>query len=261
MNGNTLVLVVDIGNSNVVFGIFERDELIKTWRTNTVRSESEQYYQTRLSEYFLESDIASSKIAAVVLSSVVPDLTPLFSRLLKRINEDRFVILDQNIYPKLKVSTPNPYEMGTDLMANAIAVHEIWQDNCIVIDFGTALTFTWIRETGEIGGVNIVPGIKTAIKALSSNAAQLHQVPLQMPDKSIGENTIGAIQAGVLIGYEGLIKHMIHTIENHVEKPCKTIATGGLSRILPNIDFDRVDMDLTLKGLHWVAREVVLNNT
>jgi type III pantothenate kinase len=261
MRATDLTLVVDIGNSNVVFGLFEGEHCIKTWRTNTVRNETEQYYQLRLTEYFLESDIVPSSIAAVVMSSVVPDLSPLFSKVLKKINAEQFAILDHSIYHKLQISTSNPYEMGTDLMANAIAAYDIWQENTIIVDFGTALTFTWVKENGEIGGVNIVPGIKTAINALSSNAAQLHSVPLKMPDQIIGKNTIGAIQAGVLIGYQGLIRHMIQSIETQVGKACKTIATGGLAGIIPALNFDLVDKELTLKGLNWVAQKVILNNT
>lgn len=258
MINKALILVVDIGNSNVVFGLFKDSKCVKTWRTNTVRHETEQYYQMHLREYFLEADLSPNDIEAIVMSSVVPDLTQPFMNLLKAMRNDKFLVLDNKLYNQLKVVTDNPYEMGTDLMANAIAAYDLWQENTIIIDFGTALTFTWVKETGEIGGVNIVPGIKTAIKALSVNAAQLHAVQLEMPKDVMGKTTNEAIQAGVLIGYRGLIQHMLDTIQSTIGMKCKTIATGGLSNIIPELEFDLVDRELTLKGLNWVANHILL---
>lgn len=257
-NQDNMILVVDIGNSNVVFGIFENDACIKSWRTETVKNETLQFYQVQLTGYFLESDISPHQIEAIALSSVVPDLTAVFSDLLKSIQPDHFTVLDHRIYDQLLVSTSKPYEMGTDLMANAIAAHENHKGIKLIVDFGTALTFTLVNEDGSIQGVNIVPGIKTAIKALSSNAAQLHPVPLEMPNNSLGKDTIQAIQAGVLIGYRGLVRHMVDTIKESIGKDCLTLATGGLSTIIPDLGFDVIDKQLTLKGLHWVAKNIIL---
>jgi type III pantothenate kinase len=256
-----MILVVDIGNSNVVFGLFEKMECLHTWRTITMREESMPYYQVKLSAYFLESDIDASSIDCIVLSSVVPDLTEKFTTLLKGVKHSKFIVFNRKIYDRLKVSTSNPYEMGTDLMANAIAAREQSDKNVIIVDFGTALTFTLLLSSGEIGGVNIVPGIKTALKSLSANAAQLHAVPLEMPENIIGQTTVEAIQAGVIIGYQGLVKHMITEIKaSLIDQETVTIATGGLSHVIPERTFDKVDKLLTLKGLAWIGNNLCLEN-
>ena len=168
----------------------------------------------------------------------------------------KFILLNHLVYQQLKVSTSNPYELGTDLMANAVAANHLFRSNTIIVDFGTALTFTLVRDDGSIEGVNILPGIKTAIRSLSLNTAQLQEVILEYPLQILGKNTVEAIQNGVLIGYTGLVKYMIESIEKHYGIQCKTIATGGLAGILTQLKFDLIDKNLTLNGLRWVAENV-----
>jgi len=255
-----MILAIDIGNSNVVIGIHEDGVWKHLWRLKTVSKETIFYYQMKLSHCFTEEGINTSDIEEIVLSSVVPDLTDKFSAFLREINPSSFILFDRRIYSKLNVSTSNPFEIGTDIMANVIAVHELWHQNTIIVDFGTALTFTLVNKNGEIEGVNIVPGIKTAIKALSSNAAQLHEVSLEFPNNTMGKNTVEAIQNGVLIGYHGLVKHMIDIIQTNKNNRCKVIATGGLSTVIPELvdSFDTIDKYLTLNGLKWIAENCLL---
>src|SRR5690606_36467488 len=132
----------------------------------------------------------------------------------------------------------------------------LFSKNCIVIDFGTALTFTTISGEGKILGVAIAPGLKTAISALSQNTAKLFDVPLEQPKSALGKNTVQAIQAGILLGYEGLVKAMIDRIKVELQEPdISTVATGGLSSIItpPNGTFTRIEPNLTLDGLRLVA--------
>jgi len=225
---------------------------------DTIQLESEYYYSIRLSELFVEDGIKNEDVQAIVLSSVVPDLTATFVRVLCSINGDNFRLLDQSLYPELEVSTINPYEMGTDLMANAIAAHDIWKEDTIIVDFGTALTFTLVRASGQVEGVNILPGLKTAVKSLSAHTAQLQEVRLEYPKNLLGKNTIEAIQNGVLYGYTGVVAYMLSIIRNKYNPHCKTIATGGMSSILTNIEFDLVDRNLTLNGLRWIADNLIL---
>jgi type III pantothenate kinase len=131
-----------------------------------------------------------------------------------------------------------------------------FKSNCIVVDFGTALTFTTVDAKGKILGVAIVPGLKTAIRSLSQNTAKLFDVPLEMPGSVLGKNTVHAIQAGILIGYEGLVSSMIARIKSELSDPdCATIATGGLSSIITSLkhQFTEVDANLTLNGLRLVS--------
>ena len=136
-------------------------------------------------------------------------------------------------------------------------------NNRIVVDFGTALTFTVMDNDGTIQGVNIAPGIKTALKALVGNTAQLSDIPLELPDTIIGKNTVHAIQSGVLWGYVSLIKGMLEGIKIELNQPCKVIATGGLSNVLEplNTEFDLVDVQLTLNGLVLIQEMVCWNTT
>ena len=150
----------------------------------------------------------------------------------------------------------NPYEIGSDLVANAVAAHTLFHSNCVVVDFGTALTFTTISEKGKILGVAIAPGLKTAIRALSQNTAKLFDVPLVMPQSALGKNTVHAIQAGILLGYEGLVKSMVERISLELNDPnLASVATGGLASIITpqSGTFTTIEPNLTLDGLRLVA--------
>jgi len=152
----------------------------------------------------------------------------------------------------------NPYEIGSDLVSNALAAYSYFKSSCVAVDFGTALTFTTVASDGEILGVSIAPGLKTAIKSLSQNTAKLFDVPLEMPSAPLGRGTVQAIQAGVLIGYEGMVKHMLEKIREELNQPAlNSVATGGLSSIIPSLHdvFTKVDPFLTLEGLR-IAGEI-----
>jgi type III pantothenate kinase len=165
-------------------------------------------------------------------------------------------ILNADTYPHLKIAINNPHEIGSDLVANAIAAMYRFPDShSIVVDFGTALTFTTISKHKEILGVAIAPGLQTAIRALAQNTAKLPEVPLELPLSAIGKNTTHAMQAGVLLGYIGLVPFMIAQIEEELGEKCKIIATGGLSTILKPLEkhFDQIDVLLTLDGLRIIG--------
>jgi type III pantothenate kinase len=168
------------------------------------------------------------------------------------------VVVGPDIYHKLGLEILSPYEIGTDLVANAVYAYYTYQQDCIIIDFGTALTFTVVSKDAKILGVSIAPGLQTAVKSLFSNTAQLPQVPLEMPESAIGQNTVHAIQAGVLWGYVGLVEKMLERIKIELGSPHKVLATGGLSSILTPLrwQFDEVDKSLTLNGLKIIAELV-----
>jgi type III pantothenate kinase len=140
-------------------------------------------------------------------------------------------------------------------MCNVMAAYSRFSGPVIVVDFGTALTFTAVDERGVIMGVNIVPGLQTAIKALFMNTSKLPEVELKLPESALGKNTIHAIQAGVLYGYTGLVKGMLEAIKNETGVKFTIVATGGLSSILTSLEgeFDEVDRNLTLEGLRLIT--------
>jgi type III pantothenate kinase len=166
------------------------------------------------------------------------------------------LVLGPAVYEKLPIKILRPYEIGSDLVCNAFAAYTLFKRSCVVIDFGTALTFTTLSQDGEILGVSIAPGLKTAIKSLSQNTAKLFDVPLVMPTSVLGRGTVHAIQAGVLVGYEGMVKHMLQRIRTELnDDSLKSVATGGLSSIIPSLKetFDHIDPNLTLNGLRLIG--------
>ena len=207
-------------------------------------------------EYFFESGIKTESVEKVVISSVVPGLTDKIVSVVTTLFEKNPIVLGPDMYSKLPIEVLNPYEIGSDLVSNALAAYVRFKQNCIVVDFGTALTFTTISDKGKILGVAIAPGLKTAIKSLSQNTAKLFDVPLELPKSALGKNTVHAIQAGILLGYEGLVTSMLARIKNELtDSQCATIATGGLSSIITPLknQFTEVDENLTLNGLKMVG--------
>ncbi len=250
-----MLLAIDIGNSDIVFGIHDGETWIQQFRTPSSENKQASNYAADLSLRFLENDLHLSQIKKVILSSVVPDLTPILRETVQGVFDLEPIVVGPAIYPKLGLKILSPNEIGTDLVANAVYAYHSYKQACIIVDFGTALTFTTVSGEGEIIGVSITPGLKTAVKALFKNTAQLPEVPLEMPVSALGKNTVHAIQSGILWGYVGLVKEMITQIKLEVGEDCKVLATGGLSSILTPLKpyFDEVDKMLTLNGLRIIA--------
>lgn len=251
-----MILVLDIGNSDITIGLFHQEDLKYTWRIPAVADRPELYYGIKFRDYLLEAGISISHVEKIVLSSVVPNLTDKIINVTVTLFEKNPIVLGPDLYKKLPIEVLNPYEIGSDLVANAVAAHTLFQSNCVVVDFGTALTFTTVSGEGKILGVAIAPGLKTAIKALSQNTAKLFDVPLELPQSALGKNTVHAIQAGILLGYEGLVKSMLDRIRIELNDPdLSTVATGGLSSVITptNGTFTRIEPNLTLEGLRLVA--------
>ena len=249
-----MLLAIDAGNTNIVFGIHDGNEWVQEWRYNTVPVKNQIDYEMFLRMNFLEADLRLSDVSGIIISSVVPQLNDILANFWSNLIAAEHVFVGPKYYDQLPISTVSPHEIGTDLIANATAAHLLHPGKTMVIDFGTALTFTVVEDSGEIRGVNIAPGLKTAIKALVGNTAQLPEVPLELPESAIGKNTIHAIQSGVLWGYVGMVEGMINRIKKEVGDDLKVVATGGLSSILHPLHelFDAVDPKLTLEGLRLI---------
>ncbi len=254
-----MLLAIDIGNTDITVGIHQQDQWSHLWRLTSAANRPELFYGIKLREYFFEAGIRAESVKQIVISSVVPGLTDKIISVVIILFEKNPIVLGPEVYAKLPIEVLNPYEIGSDLVANALAAYVRFKKKCIVVDFGTALTFTTISDTGKILGVAIAPGLKTAIKSLSQNTAKLFDVPLEIPTSALGKNTVHAIQAGILLGYEGLVISMIDRIRHELsDVNCSTIATGGLSSIIPTlkIHFTEIDKNLTLNGLKIVSELV-----
>lgn len=253
-----MLLALDTGNSDITIGLWNRNEWIHLWRIPSKPDQPELFYGIKIRDYFFESRIDISSIEKVVLSSVVPGLTEKLSNVIRMLFSQEAIILGPPVYKKLPIEVLNPYEIGSDLVANALAAYHSFKNTCIVVDFGTALTFTTISGKGKILGVSIVPGLKTAIKSLTQNTAKLFDVPLQLPPSALGINTITAIQSGILIGYEGLVQSVVKAIRAELKEECPVIATGGLSQVITPLNnfFHSIEPNLTLNGLRIIGETI-----
>jgi type III pantothenate kinase len=252
-----MIFVLDIGNSDVTAGLWYEAAWKQVWRLPTDINLPQSFYASRLRDLFLEFGYKTDQLQAVVISSVVPEITDRIQQAITQLAEKEPVVLGAALYQRLPIGILNPNQIGSDLVSNALAAFELFKSNCVVVDFGTALTFTTVSANGEILGVSIVPGLKTAIKALTQNTAQLFEVPLIVPESVLGKNTTHAIQAGVLHGYEGLVRTMLQKIKIELNEPqLNIVATGGLSSILPALkdEFTIINRELTLDGLRLILK-------
>jgi type III pantothenate kinase len=256
-----MLLAVDIGNSDITLGLWKDQEWKFVWRIATRPDLPELYYGIKIRDYFFESGTEVNQVRIVVVSSVVPGLTDKIKNVVRTLFEKEPILLGPKMYDQLPLGILNPYEIGSDLVSNAAAAYFEHKRTCIVVDFGTALTFTTISGEGIILGVSIAPGLKTAIKSLSQNTAKLFDVPLETPPSSLGKNTVTAIQSGIMIGYEGLVRNVVAKIREELNTECVIIATGGLSSKIVSLNdlFHFIEPHLTLDGLRRIGEWVEEN--
>jgi type III pantothenate kinase len=249
-----MVLVIDIGNSDTVLGIFENADIFSTQRWPSKSNNTSE----RLMSLFPKNLVAQKKsITRVVLSSVVPDLNDLYIKFIKDVFSQTVLLVRPSVQNLLKIHTDQPEHLGSDLFINALMADSLYKDNFkVVVDFGTALTFTAVSNASEILGVSILPGLNTAIKSLFENAALLPKVELRRPSSILGRNTESAIQSGIVFGYEGVLKNMFEIYKAEFGEDTKFLATGGLSLYLDmfKVAFDFKDANHTLKGLHLYSQ-------
>lgn len=253
-----MLLVFDIGNSDITVGLWHEKIWKHHWRIPSRIDQPELFYGIKIRDFFLEAGLRIDKVEVIVISSVVPGLTDKVKNVIRTLAKREPILVGPGIYDKLPIEVLNPYEIGSDLVANATAAYFKFKETCIVVDFGTALTFTTVSGEGKILGVSIVPGLRTAIRALSQNTAKLFDVPLEMPGSALGRNTVTAIQSGIVIGYEGLVKSVVESIRKELKTNCPVIATGGLSFVITSLKgfFQLVDPQLTMDGLRIIGELV-----
>ncbi len=253
-----MLLAIDIGNTNIVFGVHESGDWTKIWRIQTDARKTADEYEVIFRSLFNSNKVCKSNIAKVIISSVVPALNREFEDMIEHLLSVHADFVSPELFDRLPIKILNPYQIGSDLVANALATHTRFKDYCMVIDFGTALTFTTLSPEGAILGVAIAPGLRTAINALAGNTAQLPNVQPVMPPSVLGTNTIHAIQSGVVIGYTGLVDRIITKTEEQLQQKLKLVATGGLSTIFAHElnRIDVVDKNLTLEGLRLIGELV-----
>ncbi len=250
-----MLAVIDIGNTNIVFAFVDNGKWIHTFRIFTDNKKTSDEYFVIFSSLIEKSEIDIKKIERVVISSVVPFLTRSIEKNAYALFGKVPLVISKDVNTGL-VKESIPSELGSDLLCNAAYAHFSHPDkNVMVVDFGTALTFTTVNRNGEILGVAIAPGLITAVNSLFGSTAQLPQVELKIPKTSLGRDSQQSIRSGIMFGWAGMVESMIIRTEQETESKLYVIATGGLSKtISPLIGrIDHVDPLHTLKGLGLIA--------
>ena len=249
-----MLLAIDIGNTNIAFGIFDQEKLRATWNVATDINKTADEYAVLLLNLLPRQDIAMSDIDHVAICCVVPPLEPVFEELSKRYFGSSPLFVGAGVKTGVRICTDNPREVGADRVANVAAAHRLYGGPVIVIDFGTATTVDAISEEGDFLGAAIAPGIRIAAEALFERASKLPRIELIAPQNAIGRNTVTAMQSGLIFGYVGLIESLVHRIKEELGGKARVIATGGLANIIAKETkiVDTVNPNLTLEGLRLI---------
>ena len=246
-----MILAIDIGNTNIVVGLYRGRELAGHWRIDSNSDRTVDDYG-HLVLYMLERAGAAGQVRGVIIGSVVPILTYVFEKLSRRYFDIAPLVLDGNadLGISYEVDSP-PVQIGADRIANTVAVRERYRTDCIVVDMGTATTFDLIASRGAYLGGVIAPGIRTCAEALIHKAAMLPRVEIEAPERIIGRDTRSMMQSGIFFGAICQIDGIVQRLKDEWNTPCKVIATGGFVGMLArhSRQIDTADPNLTLDGL------------
>jgi type III pantothenate kinase len=250
-----MLLAIDIGNTNIVFGLFTGDKLLNKFRIETNKNKSADDYAIDIVELFLNDKIDCLKINCVVVASVVPSLNETIEKAIKKFYNGEVLMVGKNLKLNIEITVKNKSEVGFDRLVNAIAGYKKFGGNLIIIDFGTATTFDVVGENGEYLGGVIAPGVNLSIKALHDMTAQLPRIQVKPQKNVIGKSTFEAMNSGIYFGYISLVEGLITKIQAEYKKEIKVIITGGLASLFANaIKNDGVCPDLTLEGLKIASK-------
>ncbi len=245
------ILVIDVGNTNIVLGIYEGKALRHHWRIATVRERTADEYGILLKQLFQDRGFASHHLQGVVMSSVVPPLMTTLEQTCHTYFGFSPLIVDASIDTGLVVEYDNPQEVGADRIVNAVAGVALYGPPLIIVDFGTATTFCVIDQKGHYKGGVIAPGIQISTDALFQRASKLPRIDLVRPESIVGRNTVASMQSGVIFGFVGQVDGIVERIREEVNLPFQVIATGGLSRLMygESRTIEHIEPNLTLEGL------------
>jgi type III pantothenate kinase len=246
-----MILAVDIGNTNIGLGIFEEKNLIKNWNIRTETEKTCDEYGIIILNLLSLSGLSAEAIKSVVLSSVVPPLTPVFQELSLSLFKVKPLVVGPGLKTGMAILYENPLEVGADRVVAAVAAFEKYGGPCLVVDFGTATTFDAVSAKGEYLGGAIAPGIQISAQALYLKTARLPRIEIKKPNKAIGRTTVSSMQSGLYFGYVGLVSNIIDEIKKELGGKASVVSTGGfaaqISHEVDSIDFH--EPYLALEGL------------
>lgn len=249
-----MLLVFDVGNTNIVLGIFEGKKLKEHWRISTITQRTADEYAALLNVLFNGSQIDLKKVEAIVISSVVPPLMLALNQMSIKYFGFSPLVVGPGIKTGIQIKYDNPREVGADRIVNALAGYELYGGPLIIVDFGTATTFCAITAKGDYLGGAISPGIGISTEALFSRAAKLPRVELVKPAGVIGKNTVSSMQSGIVYGFAGQVDALVSRMKRELTGNPLVIATGGLAELIAQeaSSIDKVDPLLTLTGLRII---------
>lgn len=258
---STVIFVFDVGNTNIVLGVYDNEELKHHWRIETNRNKTEDEYGMMIKELFDHVNLSFSEINGIIISSVVPPIMFALERMCNKYFHVKPVVVGPGLKTGLNIKYENPREVGADRIVNAVAAIHEYGSPLIIVDFGTATTYCYVNEQNQYMGGAIAPGIGISTEALYSRAAKLPRIEIARPDDIIGKNTVSAMQSGILFGYVGQVEGIVQRMKAQSKVTPKVIATGGLATLISEESnvIDIVDPFLTLKGLKLIYKRNMEN--
>jgi len=249
----TVLLAIDVGNTQTHLGAFDGERLVEHWRFQTRAGATGDELAERIGGMLALSEISLGALDAVCVSSVVPPLGAQYEHLTERYLSARCLMIGPGVKTGMPIRIDNPLEVGADRLVNAVAAYDRFGSACVVVDFGTGINFDAVSDAGEYLGGAIAPGLEISLTALAERAARIPRIDLAEPETAIGRSSRAAIQSGVVFGFAGLIDGVVRRIEEELGE-VSLLATGGLAEaIVPFTEtIDNVDEMLTLKGLRLI---------
>jgi type III pantothenate kinase len=246
-----MLLVIDVGNTNIVYGLFDGAQLVHQFRVESSRARTADEYAVVLRQLLSMHEIGPGDVEAAIVASVVPSLTEPMVELVRRAFGREALVVGPGIRTGMSILVDNPREVGADRIVNAVAAYERFKSGVVVVDFGTATTFDCVTPKGEYLGGIIAPGVQISADALFARAAKLPRVEIAKPPKVVGRNTVHSMQSGIVYGYVGLVDGIVERIFDELGYTFSVIATGGLAGLIAPLskNVQHVDDELTLVGL------------
>lgn len=249
-----MLLVIDVGNTNIVLGVYKETELLDHWRISTDRQRTTDEYGVLIRELFYLNDLRADDINAIIISSVVPPVVPTLERMCQRYFGLSPLLIGPGVKTGMDIRYDNPREVGADRIVNAVAAYEKYGGPVIIVDFGTATTFCAVDAKGVYLGGSICPGIGISTEALVQRTAKLPRIELKRTDSVICRNTIESMQAGVFYGFVGQVEGIVSRMRRELDMSARVVATGGLAVVIAPATkaIDVVEPMLTLEGLRII---------
>lgn len=249
-----MLLAIDIGNTNVVLGVFDKERLIESWRVGTNTQITPDEYAMIFKDLFGFAELEFKQISGIIISAVVPPLLPVMTEMSGKYFRIEPMVVTYELKTGITIRYDNPKEIGADRIVNAAAAYKFYGGPVIIVDFGTATTFCAVTGNGEYLGGAICPGVKISAEALFQRASKLPRVELTKPTKVIGTDTIGAMRAGIIYGYAGLVDGIVERMKNELSPMAKVVATGGLAEVISpeTKSIQEIRPHLTLEGLRFL---------